>query len=680
MWKKILNPRNKVKMKINDPKLEKKVFSFETALTYKKLNPEEDDSPLVIEGEASTKDMDRMRDIIDPKAWKEKDALKGYINNPIILAYHRHDKPIGRATEVRPTDNGLSIKATISKAATEVYSLIQEGILKSFSVGFIAKDMDYDRDKDSFNIKEIELVEISVVSVPANPYTTFSVSKSFDNPREFEAFKKSFNNDDKDNPETIEENNLMEKSENKNTPSIDLDSLTSSVATTVMKALEEREAAKEATRKEQEARDIEVKTAAERLLEDAKKDIEKKYEDEKENELKEVVNKFASDLEEKKSEIEELRRAMKANKMHYSEDSNEDNLSVEERDAAVLMAKLFNKEIDRTKYFKTLVTKSGREHWESGTLDGWEEEFSTRVHNEMRENLVVENLFTSMPMNTPTMHLPVNPEAGYAEWISEAQYRSSSPTGHESPQSPDVSSTGDAVDHQLKENSITAYKLATKEFLGYEEEEDSIVALLPIIRDAMSRRMAKTSDRALLRGDGTTDLITGLTGLGSSVTDVTFNVNSPDNSTVSSVVYNDFITARQNLGMYGDDPSDLVWVVSPDLYYHLLGTSFQDTFLTMDKIGDRATVRSGQIGSIAGTPVVMSRQFDNTNIATPAAGTAFAVLFRPNNFIKGQLRGMRVESDTDIFNQKRGYVATRRFGFKDLDVGYGVVKFAFNSA
>jgi len=47
--------------------------------------------------------------------------------------------------------------------------------------------------------------------------------------------------------------------------------------------------------------------------------------------------------------------------------------------------------------------------------------------------------------------------------------------------------------------------------------------------------------------------------------------------------------------------------------------------------------------------------------------------------LKGELRSMRVESDTDVFNQKRGYVATRRFGFKDLDVGYGVVKFAFSS-
>lgn len=668
-----------MKIKSNQPDLQQKVFSFDTALTFKKVDPEDKDSPLIIEGSASTNDMDRMRDIIDPKAWKKRDALKAYQANPIILAYHRHDKPIGRATEVRATDNGLSIKAQISKSASEVYSLIQEGILKAFSVGFIAKDLDYDPDEDIFNIKDVELVEVSVVSVPANPYTTFSVSKSFDNPREFEAFKKSLINDEKENPETIEENKPMEKSE-KSTPSIDVSSLTSSVAETVMKALEEREAAKEAERKAKEARDIEVKTAAERLLEDVKKDLQAKLEEEKEGALKEVTTKFASELEEKQRELEELQSAMRKNKMHYPSDAGEDNLTDAEKDNAVFMAKLFAKPIDGTKYFQRLVQKSGREHWESGTLSGWEEEFSTRVHNEMRENLIVEPLFTTIPMSTPTMHMPVNPEAGYAEWIPDANFRSSLATGQESPGSGEVSSTGSAVDHQLKENTITAYKLATKEFIGYEEEEDSIVALLPIIRDAMARRMAKSADLALLRGAGAgADPITGLTGLGSSVTDVSFSVGSPAQSTVASVTYNDFITARQNLGLYGDDPSNLVWIVSPALYYHLLGTSFSTTFLTMDKIGDRATVLTGQIGAIAGTPVVLSRQFDNTNIETPVAGTSFGVLCRPTNFLKGELRGMRVESDTDVFNQKRGYVATRRFGFKDLDVGQGVVKFVFSS-
>jgi HK97 family phage prohead protease/HK97 family phage major capsid protein len=663
-----------------------KVIFFDTDLTFKKADPENDNSPLIIEGEASTNDIDRMRDIIDPKAWRKKGALNAYRNNPIILAFHHHDRPIGKATEIRATDNGLSIKAKISKAATEVYQLIEEGILKAFSVGFIAKDMDYDSDDDIFQIKDVELVEVSVVSVPANPYATFRISKNFNNSKEFEDFKKSFIEDDNDKP--IEEKNVMGDETKVTVPAIDLEALKQELSADVMSsvkaALQSQKAEEEAERKAKEAHDLEVKTAAERLLEDAKSDIKKAVEEETALTLKEVTDKYAADLEEKKAEIEELRAAQNS-RMRYSQNTTEDGVTEQEREAAVMIAKLFNKPIDKTNYFKTLVQKSGREHWATGTLEGWEEEFTTRVHNEMRESLVVEPVFSSIPMNTPTMHIPVNPEAGYGEWISDNSFRSSQSTANEAPGSDSagdaLSSTGDAVDHQLEENTITAYKLVTKEYIGYEEEEDSIVALMPMVRDAMARRMAKSADRAILRGDGTragTGLITGLTGLGASVTDVTFNSNSPT-ETVASVAYNDFLTARQNLGQYGDDPSSLVWIVSPALYYHLLGTSFQDQFLTMDKIGDRATLLDGQIGSIAGTPVLMSRHFDNSAIDSGTAGTAFAVLCRPTNFVMGQLRSTLVESDQDVFNQKRGFVVSRRFGFADLDVGYRVCKFTFTS-
>ena len=102
-------------------------------------------------------------------------------------------------------------------------------------------------------------------------------------------------------------------------------------------------------------------------------------------------------------------------------------------------------------------------------------------------------------------------------------------------------------------------------------------------------------------------------------------------------------------------------------------------FKTMDVIGDRATIVTGQVGAIYGTPVVISQHFDNDNIVTPAAGTMFAALVRPSNFVKGELRSTRVEEFLDVFNQKRGLVSTRRFGFKDLDVGQGVCKFVFET-
>ena len=45
---------------------------------------------------------------------------------------------------------------------------------------------------DGYKIKDAELFEVSVVSVPCNQNAVFSVAKSFDNMEEYNKFKKDF--------------------------------------------------------------------------------------------------------------------------------------------------------------------------------------------------------------------------------------------------------------------------------------------------------------------------------------------------------------------------------------------------------------------------------------------------------------------------------------------------------
>lgn len=641
--------------------IQNKTLFFDTPLTFKAVDSEEGDEELIIEGSASTDNIDRMGDIIEGSAWNSK-ALRAYKQNPIILAFHNHEKPVGTALSVESTGKGLKLRAKISKGAPEVWHLIKDGVLKAFSVGFMVKEADYDKEKDIFYIKQVELLEVSVVSVPANPYTTFNVSKSFRDSKEFEEFKKSFVNEEENN--NIEEINTMAENnvEKSTAPTIDLEALAAKIKSD-LKAEQEAEAKAKAA---EEAKRVEMKSMVEDLVKEATKAVEE------DNAAK--IAELQKALAEKEAEVAEIARAQRENKMSYSErGASRDGLTTEEKDNLVLLSKLLRadrgQKLEDTKMFKQIREKSGMEHWDAGVQTAWEEEFSTRVHNEMREELVVERIFQSMPMNTPTMYMPVNPEAGYGEWIAEAAYRSSV-LGSDGAAA--NSSTGLAVDHELNENILVAHKLATKEFIGYEEEEDSIVPLLPIIRDAIARRMARSADLAILRGDaGSVAPFAGLTGLGSGVTDVTFSAATLD---VTDVTDAHFITARKNLGIHGLNPNELVWIVSHELYYHMMGFT---VFKTMDQIGDRATIVTGQVGAIYGTPVVVSQQFDNTNIVTPAAGAAFAVLVRPSNFVKGELRTMRTEQWLDVPNQKRGLVATRRFGFKDLDIGKGVAKMAF---
>lgn len=130
---------------------------------------------VVIEGWANKAVVDRGLDYIAQNAWD----LTNYQKNPIILFNHDKDKPIGRALEIKPTDDGLYIKAQISNSkdpfVSYIRDLISEGILNAFSVGFDSKD----EGKDASGVNQItaaELYETSVVSLPMNQDSLFSLT------------------------------------------------------------------------------------------------------------------------------------------------------------------------------------------------------------------------------------------------------------------------------------------------------------------------------------------------------------------------------------------------------------------------------------------------------------------------------------------------------------------------
>lgn len=135
-----------------------------------------------IEWYASTKDKDRMNDIVEPTAFEN--TLKQYMTNPIVLLQHDMDKPIWNVTEASIDDKGLFIKAKITEDTDGVFSKLKNWVLRTFSIWYRVKDYETMENEDAeWNyiftnvIKELELFEISLVSVPANP---FALVKSFD--------------------------------------------------------------------------------------------------------------------------------------------------------------------------------------------------------------------------------------------------------------------------------------------------------------------------------------------------------------------------------------------------------------------------------------------------------------------------------------------------------------------
>ena len=127
-----------------------------------------------IEWWASTKHKDRVNDIVEPKAFEE--ALKLYKTNPIILLQHKNDKPIWVATSAEINKKWLYIKAKITEDVDWVFSALRNGVIKTFSIWYRLKDVEVkEKTVDGqieyeYIIKSLDLYEISLVSVPANPY------------------------------------------------------------------------------------------------------------------------------------------------------------------------------------------------------------------------------------------------------------------------------------------------------------------------------------------------------------------------------------------------------------------------------------------------------------------------------------------------------------------------------
>jgi len=168
-----------------------KKFYLNSVLEAKSFNKKT--KSIKIAGYANTTAKDRAGDVITADAWAK--GVDNFRRNPVLLYQHKHDCPIGNVNKIQVDKKGIFVEASVSEAAEKnhgVQTLIKDGALKSFSVGFKVKDGKYNREDDTMTITDVELLEISVVSVPCNQDSLFSISKSFNSDDERKSFLEQF--------------------------------------------------------------------------------------------------------------------------------------------------------------------------------------------------------------------------------------------------------------------------------------------------------------------------------------------------------------------------------------------------------------------------------------------------------------------------------------------------------
>ena len=154
----------------------------------------------VFEGYASVFNVtDSVNDRIAPGAFEK--SLRDYAREgrlPPLLWQHDTKQPIGAWREIYEDGHGLFVKGDLFVQdigrAKEAYRLMQEGVVTGLSIGYRTRQSHRDEKTGCRVLTDIELLEISMVTFPANDMARIVRVKSalaggeIPSMRDFEAF------------------------------------------------------------------------------------------------------------------------------------------------------------------------------------------------------------------------------------------------------------------------------------------------------------------------------------------------------------------------------------------------------------------------------------------------------------------------------------------------------------
>jgi len=368
-------------------------------------------------------------------------------------------------------------------------------------------------------------------------------------------------------------------------------------------------------------------------------DVEAKL-NEKEANIQEVVKTFEKDLQEKNAEIE----AMRNSKRQFSDRADGNNISKWGQDfmTAKMIGTITGKGYN-TRFAQDLAEKAGVDY--TTEASGIDTEVSNLIEKEIQNELRVANLFREIPVNGKTTVLPVQMDGN----VNGATWNSNTDTAGNF-HGTNSASAGEG--YKVSKATMTADRLISTTFLDNDIDEDVLINIMPMLVEGVARSHGKAVEYAILNGNGGD--ISGLKGLSASAGTVANTLSSAAATTTAAAT--DLLDARRSMGRYGLNPSDITYIVSQDIYYDLLKDG---DFQTIDEVGSDLAVRvTGTVGAVFGSPVVVSENFE-----TAGANVAGAYAVYNKGFVIPRLRGVSVEQDYEVLQQRRVLVASQNLGF-----------------
>lgn len=292
--------------------------------------------------------------------------------------------------------------------------------------------------------------------------------------------------------------------------------------------------------------------------------------------------------------------------------------------------------------------------------------FSTELIERVKLALKVAALFRRFNMPTPTYRFPAEGVEAVAYLTPESVLDSSTKITASTPRTRRV--------------TFEARKLAARVVFSEEMTEDSLIPVLPFIKDKLVEALAVAEETSVINGDllpgphQDIDVVNPLDarwawdGLRLFARTCGGGAEVDFGGTAAGFTTINMRAIRAAMGIYGTDPAKLSWITSTCGYLGLLNNV---DVLTLDKYGPNATILKGELGKFDNIPIVVSEyvrtDLDANGVYSGPGNdkTIFLLVYR-DGFMFGDRRKVTLKTKEDIEVDQTISVATQRLDFQGL--------------
>jgi len=295
--------------------------------------------------------------------------------------------------------------------------------------------------------------------------------------------------------------------------------------------------------------------------------------------------------------------------------------------------------------------------------------FSAQLIEKQRLALKVAALHDRIPMTSNPFTVPLEGSDATAVLATEATVDATE-AGRITSSTPGTSSV-----------TFTAKKLAVRTIFSEEINEASIINIIDFVRQKIATALANGVETATINGD---DSATHQDGDVTSATDARkawdgyrkiTRANGKIDAGGNALAAADIRNARKTLDKFGINPAELAIVAGVNGFHQMLAESdsngFND-FRTLDKLGAKATILTGQLGAFDGMPVIVSEYiredvgasgvYDGTNV-----GRTTLHVVNKTRFWYGDRRSITLKTFEDIQTDQMVMVVKQRLDFEPTE-------------